>query len=138
MAEHLVAAIVGAVLLFLFFMASEAAVLFMADTPLMPITFVPVICLLPILAGALAVIVFEKLRKAPLGIKRGAAVGALAGFFGSFVSSVPIIALAIMNKNPLGEMLSSTLLVVAVLFITIGLDTLLAAIGGALVVKFTS
>ena len=136
--EHLVAAVVGAFLLFLFFMASEAAVLFMADTPLMPITFVPVICLLPILAGALAVIVFEKLRKAPLGIKRGALVGALAGFFGSFVSSVPIIILAIMNKNPMGEMLSSTLMVVAVLFVTIGLDTLLAAIGGALVVKFTS
>ena len=138
MAEHLVAAFVGALLLFLFFMASEAAVLFMADTPLMPITFVPVICLLPILAGALAVIVFEKLRKASMGIKRGALVGALAGFIGSFVSSVPLIVLAILNKNPMGEMLSSTLMVVAVLVITIGLDTLLAAIGGALVVKFTS
>jgi len=137
-AEHLVAAMVGALLLFLFFMASEAAVLFMADTPLMPITFVPVICLLPILAGALAVIVFEKLRKASMGIKRGALVGALAGFFGSFISSVPILALAIMNKNPMGEMLSSTLMVVVVLVITIGLDTMLAAIGGALVVKFTS
>jgi len=98
----------------------------------------PVICLLPILAGALAVIVFEKLRKAPMGIKRGALVGALAGFFGSFISSVPLLALAILNKNPMGEMLSSTLMVVAVLVITIGLDTMLAAIGGALVVKFTS
>jgi len=43
-----------------------------------------------------------------------------------------------MNKNPMGEMLSSTLMVVVVLVITIGLDTMLAAIGGALVVKFTS
>ena len=137
-AEHLVAAIIGALLLFLFFMASEAAVLFMKDTPLMPITFIPVICLLPALAGALAVIVFEKLRKAPMGIKRGALIGALSGFFGSLVSSVPLIILAILNKNPLGDMLSSTLLVVLVLFVTIGLDTLLAAIGGALVVKFTS
>jgi len=137
-AEHLAAAIVGALLLFLFFMASEAAVLFMADTPLMPITFVPVICLLPVLAGALAVIVFERLRKAPLGIKRGALVGALAGFFGSFVSSVPLIVLAILNKNPLGAMLSSTLMVALVLVVTIGLDTLLSALGGALVVKFTS
>jgi len=119
-------------------MVSEATVLFMKDTPLMPIMFVPVICLLPVLAGALAVIVFEKLRKAPLGIKRGALIGALAGFFGSFVSSVPIIALAILNMNPFGETLSSTLMVALVLFITIGLDTMLAAIGGVLVVKFAS
>jgi len=104
----------------------------------MPIIFVPVICLLPLLAGALAVIVFEKLRMAPMGIKRGALIGALAGFFGASVSSVPILVLAIMNMNPLGEMLASTLMVVLVLFITIGLDTLLAAIGGVLVVKFTS
>ena len=137
-AEHIIAAIVGALLLFLFFMASELAVLFMPDTPLMPITFIPVICLLPVLAGALATIVFEKLRKAPMGIKRGALVGALAGFFGSFVSSMLLLTLAILNKNPLGEALSSTLMVVLVLFVTIGLDTLLAAIGGALVVKFTS
>jgi len=137
-AEHLAAAIIGALLLFLFFMASEAAVLFMADTPLMPITFVPVICLLPLLAGALAAIVFEKLRKAPMGIKRGALVGALAGFFGSFISSVPLITLAILNMNPFGETLSSTLYVALVLVATIGLDTVLAAIGGALVVKFTS
>ena len=136
--EHLIAATIGALLLFLFFMASELAVLFMADTPLMPITFVPVICLLPVLAGALAAIVFENLRKVPMGIKRGALVGALAGLFGSFISSIPLIILSILNKNPLGEMLSSTPIVVVVLFITIGLDTLLAAIGGTLVVKFTS
>jgi hypothetical protein len=137
-AEHLAAAIAGALLLFLFFMASEAAVQLMKDTPLMSITFVPVICLLPVLAGALAAIVFEKLRKAQPGIKRGALVGALAGLFGSFASSVPLLALAILNKNPLGDMLSSTLMVAVVLLVTIGLDTLLAAIGGALVVKFTS
>ncbi len=136
--EHLLAAAAGAILLFLFFMASEMAVLFMRDTPLMSITFVPVICLLPVLAGALAAIVFEKLRKAPLGIKRGALVGALAGFFGALVSSVPLLALDLMNMNPLGDALASTPIVVAVLFVTIGLDTILAALGGALVVKFTS
>jgi H+/Cl- antiporter ClcA len=65
-------------------------------------------------------------------------VGALAGLFGSFVSSVPLLILAILNKNPLGDMLSSTLMVALVLVVSIGLDTLLAALGGALVVKFTS
>ncbi|MFA6328351.1 MAG: hypothetical protein WCY41_02820 [Candidatus Micrarchaeia archaeon] len=110
----------------------------MTDTPLMSITFVPVICLLPLLAGALAAIVFEKLRKAPMGIKRGALVGALAGFFGAFTSSIVLLILALLNKNPLGDAVSSTLMVAVVLFVTIGLDTLLAALGGALVVKFTS
>ena len=110
----------------------------MADTPLMSITFVPVICLLPVLAGALAVIVFEKLRKAPLGIKRGAAVGALAGFFGSFLSSIILLLLSVLGQQPLGASLASTLYVFLVLAISIVLDTLLAALGGALVVKFTS
>jgi len=137
-AEHLVAAIIGALLLFIFFMASEATVLFMKDTPLMSITFVPVICLLPLLAGALAVIVFEKLRKVQPGIKRGAAVGALAGFFGSLVSSIILLLLSVLGQQPLGASLASTLYVFIVLAISIVLDTLLAAFGGALVVKFTS
>ena len=137
-AEYIVAAKVGALLLFLFFMASEVAVIFMADTPLMSVTFVPVICLLPVLAGALAAIVFEKLRKAPTGIKRGAAVGALAGFCGSSFSSFILVVLSVMNMKPFGDALSSTLAVVAVLLITICIDTVLAALGGALVVKFTS
>ncbi|MFA6907776.1 MAG: hypothetical protein WC263_03025 [Candidatus Micrarchaeia archaeon] len=137
-AEHLIAAIVGALLIFIFFMVSEAAVQLMKDTPLMSITFVPVICLLPVLAGALAVIVFERLRRSQPGMKRGALVGGLAGFFGASASAVPLIALAVLNKNPLGDMLSSSLLVVLVMLATICLDTLLAAAGGAIVVKFTS
>ncbi|MCX6771266.1 MAG: hypothetical protein NTX79_04380 [Candidatus Micrarchaeota archaeon] len=138
MAEHLVAALAGALLLFLFFMASEAAVLFMKDTPLMSMTFVPVICLLPLLAGALAAIVFEKLRKASMGIKRGAAIGALAGFCGSLLSSIILLLLSVLGQQPLGASLASTLYVFIVLAISIVLDTVLAALGGALVVKFTS
>ena len=137
-AEHLVAALAGALLLFLFFMASELAVRFMADIPLMSVTFVPVICLLPVLAGALAAIVFEKLRKAQPGIKRGAAVGALSGFFGSLLSSFVLFVLSLLNMKPFGDAISSTLMVFAVLVVTIGVDTILAALGGALVVKFTS
>jgi hypothetical protein len=135
--EHLLAALVGALLLFLFFMASEIAVLFMASD-LMPVTFVPVICLLPVLAGALAAIVFEKLRKAPMGIKRGAAVGALAGFCGSLLSMLVLSLLALLGKQPLGAAFSSPIMVIAVLLISVALDTVLAALGGALVVKFTS
>jgi hypothetical protein len=136
--EHLAAACVGALLLFLFFMASEVAVLFMPDTPLMPVTFVPVICLLPVLAGALAAIVFEKLRKAQIGIRRGALVGAIAGFFGSAFSAFILLALSLLGRPPFGEALSSTLIVAAVLLISVAIDTILAALGGALVVKFTS
>ena len=125
-------------MLFLFFMASEAAVIFMKDTPLMSITFVPVICLLPILAGALAAIVLEKLRKSSPGIKPGALVGGLAGFFGSMVSSFILLLLSLLGKAPFGDALSSLIAVAAVLFTSVCLDTLLAALGGALVVKFTS
>jgi hypothetical protein len=137
-AEHLVAGIVGALLLFFFFMASELAVIFMKDTPLMSITFVPVICLLPLLAGALAAIVFERLRKAQPSMRQGALAGALAGFFGSAVSSIILLALSFFNMNPLGGALASTLMVAGVLFVSVGLDTILGALGGALVVKFTS
>ena len=136
-AEHLVSAFAGALLLFLFFMASGSVVLFMADTPLMPLTFVPVICLMPILAGALAVIVLEKLRKAPMNIKRGALVGALAGFSGSAASMVILGVLSLLGKQPLGSSLSSPVMAIAVLLISVAIDTIIAALGGALVVKFT-
>jgi hypothetical protein len=136
--EHLVAGIAGALLLFFFFMASEIAVLVMKDTKLMSITFVPVICLLPLLAGALAAIVFEKLRRAQPNMRQGALVGALAGFFGSSVSAVILIILSFLNMNPLGDALASPLIVAGVLIISVGLDTILSALGGALVVKFTS
>ena len=137
-AEHLLAAFVGALLLFLFFMASELAVLFMTDTPLMSIIFVPVICLLPVLAGALAAIVFEKLRKTQIGIKRGAAVGALAGFSGSMLSAIILAVLALLNMQPLGSGLSAPIIAIGVLLISVAIDTVLSALGGALVVKFTS
>ena len=137
-AEHLAAALAGGLLLFLFFMASEAVVFFMqANSPLMPLTFLQVICLLPLLAGALAVIVLERLRKAPLGIKRGAAVGALAGFFGSAASLVILGILALLGTQPLGSALSSPVMAIAVLLISVAIDTILSALGGALVVKFT-
>jgi hypothetical protein len=137
-AEFIVAAKVGALLLFLFFMVSELAVFFMKDIPFMPVTFVPVICLLPALAGALAAIVLEKLRKAQIGIKAGALSGALAGFCGSLISSIILVVLSVLNMKPFGDALSSTLLVFAILLVTVGIDTILGALGGALVVKFTS
>jgi len=137
-AEYLVSAIVGALLLFIFFMASEAAVMLLKDTPLMSITFVPVICLLPLLGGALAAIVLEKLRKCQQGMKQGAIAGALAGLTGSFISSLILLVLSLLGKSPLGDALSSTLMVFAVLAISVGLDTLLGALGGALVAKFTA
>jgi hypothetical protein len=137
-AEFIIAAKVGALLLFLFFMASELAVFFMKDTPFMAVTFVPVICLLPLLAGALAAIVLEKLRKAQPSIKAGAFVGFLAGFCGSLFSSFILAVLSVLNMKPFGDSLSSQLIVFAILMITIGIDTVLGALGGALVVKFTS
>ena len=81
---------------------------------------------------------FEKLRKVQPGIKRGAAVGALAGFFGSLTSSIILLLLSVLGQQPLGASLASTLYVFIVLAISIVLDTLLAAFGGALVVKFTA
>lgn len=133
--EYIVALIPGALLLFIFFVGAEAAML-LVDQDILAVIFLPVVCVMPILAGAVSTLALEKLRSKPLTLQRGAVVGLAAGFVGSLVSAIALAVIQLLTqKAPFGSFLSG-LLVYAVLLVIIVMDAVLGALGGALVVKF--
>ena len=139
--EYLVAAIAGAILLFAFFLLAEIAVfLFNRDggNVLISVVFLPVICIMPIISGAIGTLILEKLRSKPLTLQRGAMVGAAAGLAGALISTVLLLVLNILpqtNIHPFGDW-ASGLVLIAVFAIIVVIDAILGALGGALVVKF--
>lgn len=136
-AEGIAAVIPGALLLFIFFAVAEGAVFFMGkQSELISIIFVPVICILPVFAGMVSALVLEKVRRQPPTFKWGVAAGAGAGLCGAIASSLMLGTLALLKQAPLGTMVSSNYIVLAVLLATVAIDTILGALGGAVVVKF--
>lgn len=133
-AEYLVAALPGAILLFAFFVAAEAAVFV---GPNLNIAFLPVTCIVPLLSGVVSTLVLEKLRKKPLTFQRGALIGAAAGFVGAFTSALLllIISFALPAKPPMGPGITGLVLYVALLAI-VAIDTVISAVGGVIVIKF--
>jgi hypothetical protein len=134
-AEYLSAALTGAILLFAFFLAAEASVVFLPGSDLMPATFLPVICILPILAGAVSALALERMRAKPLFIKRGAMVGFLSGFLGALLSSLMLGIAKLLSHQPFGKFVPSGWMVLFVLAMVVALDSMLAAMGGAIAAK---
>ncbi|MCX6769062.1 MAG: hypothetical protein NT051_00060 [Candidatus Micrarchaeota archaeon] len=134
-AEYLASVIPGAILLLAFFVASESTVLFI-DGSSMVVTFLPVICLMPILSGVVSALVLEKIRSKPITFKRGALVGAAAGMLGAFLASLLILTVHLIGKKPFGTMIDTLPMVLAADVVIILIDTVLAALGGALAAKF--
>ena len=133
--ECLVAMVPGAILLFIFFAVAEGA-LYFTKSDMISILFLPVVCLLPIFAGMASALALEKVRNRPLSFKAGAVAGMLAGFCGALVSSVMLGALTFLNQLPFGAMVSDKLIIAVALLLIIAVDTVLGALGGAIVVKF--
>jgi len=137
-AEYAISIIVGAVLFFAFFFAAEALMLLNIGGDIMAITFLPVICLLPMLCGAISVLALEKLCNKPVAFKSGAAVAASAGLLGALVSAVFSFSLTFMKMKPFGSVIAGTLMVAVALIVMVGLVAVLSALGGAIAVKFTN
>lgn len=134
-AEYLVAIIPGALLLFAFFVAAEMGMVVIGGD-ILAASFIPVICVTPVLSGVVSTLVLEKLRKKPINFKRGAMVGATAAFTGSFFSVLLLLAVSLFaHKAPFGSLLSGAILY-ASFFAVVLVDTMLGALGGALVANF--
>lgn len=134
-AEYFVAALLGAVLLFAFFVLAEIAN-FAVQGGLLAAAFLPVICVMPIISGVVSTLVLEKLRSKPLTLKRGALVGAAAGLSGSLLSAVLLLAGSFLGQvHPFTAAVTGLLLAAALLVVVV-IDAALGALGGALVVKF--
>ncbi|MEM4348422.1 MAG: hypothetical protein QXN37_02530 [Candidatus Anstonellaceae archaeon] len=138
-AEYLVASIVGAILLAGFFAISELSVLLFPKYDLISLVFVPIVCAMPLVAGAIAALALEKIKKRPITLKQAAAAGALAGFLGSSFSALLLIVSWVLFPKvaPFGAGIS-TLLSFLLLPLVVFIDTLLAAIGAVIVAKFIS
>lgn len=133
-AEYIAAVIPGSILLFAFFIAAEVAMVVVKDDIIVAV-FLPVVCIMPLLAGAISTLVLEKVRKKPLTLQRGALVGAAAGLSGALVSSVALVVVGLLTKqSPFGGMIKDLLVYVALLAI-VAIDTVLGAAGGAILVK---
>ncbi|MCX6772926.1 MAG: hypothetical protein NTV88_04110 [Candidatus Micrarchaeota archaeon] len=138
-AEYFAAMIPGAILLFAFFLAAEAAMMFLGGSNggILSIAFLPVICIMPILSGVVSTLILEKLRKKPLTIQRGATIGAFAALCGATLSALMLGLIQLFtHKAVFGISAISGLILVVVLLIVIVIDAILGALGGALVVKF--
>ena len=133
--ECIVAMIPGAILLFAFFVVAEGA-LFFTKSDLISILFLPVVCLLPIFAGMASALALEKVRNRALSFKAGAVVGVLAGFCGALVSALMLAGLTFLNQMPFGTLLQDKLIIMVALALVVAVDTVLGALGGAIVVKF--
>lgn len=134
-AEYLAALAPGAILLFAFFILAEVAVVFIGGE-FLAVSFLPVVCIMPVLAGVVSTLVLEKLRKKTLTLQRGAMVGAAAALAGSFFSMLVLIAVYLLaSKAPFGSGITGIFLYVSLLAI-VAMDTVLGALGGALVAKF--
>ena len=134
-AEYAVAAIAGAVLLFAFFLLAEmAGLLFKSD--IIAIVFLPVICIMPVISGAISTLLLEKIRSKPLTLQRGAMVGAAAGLAGAAVSAVMLFALDMLAKiHPFGAGITGVILMVVLVPVVV-IGAVEGALGGAIVVKF--
>ena len=134
-AEYAVAAIAGAVLLFAFFLLAEmASLLFKSD--IIAIVFLPVICIMPIISGAISTLLLEKLRSKPLTLQRGAMVGAASGLAGAAVSAAMLFTLDMLAKiHPFGAGITGIVLLAALAPVVL-VGIVEGALGGALVVKF--
>jgi len=136
LAEYTAGLIPGAVLLFAFFLAAEGAVILFAGQDIMALAFLPVACIVPLLSGVVSTLALEKLRRKPLTIQRGAMVGAAAALIGALLSALLLVLVNVFaHKAPFGSFVSGWLVYV-VLAVIIFMDTVLGALGGALVVKF--
>ena len=133
-AEYAVALMPGAILLEVFFIAAQATIVFVEGS-LLSIVFIPVICVVPFLSGVVAALALEKIRRKPLIVQRGAAVGACSSLLGSLLSTMAIAVMSFATgKYPFGI---SGIAILIVAFAAISaMAAILGALGGAVVANF--
>lgn len=140
-AEYLASALVGAILLFAFYVASESTLIFTGED-MMAFTFLPVVCLMPVLAGAVASLVLERIRQKEITLRKGALVGAASGLISAAFSTVLFLLLFLVSSQasaklkPFDGSIADPLIMLLALLASAAFDIALAAAGGALAAKF--
>ncbi|MFA5107983.1 MAG: hypothetical protein WC492_00405 [Candidatus Micrarchaeia archaeon] len=140
--EVLVSAIPGAVVLFLFILGTGILNIYTnlaAANEIFAATYLPVICLLPLVIGVIGPLILEKVRNATeLSLRASVLTAFLSGFFGSFFGGLTLIIAGFAEFKPFGGILSDVLpgagRMLFASFLLVIISTVLSTLGGALIV----
>lgn len=100
-------------------------------------TYIPVICVLPLVIGILGPLILERVRQTPtMSLRASIAVSFLSAFAGSFLGAVALLIAGVADAGlkPFGSMIPGFAGLVGGFIVLVAVSTLLSTIGGALIV----
>ncbi len=143
--EIVVSAIPGGILQFIFIVLAAGLNIWGAQSngnELYAAVYLPVVCLLPLVVGAISALVLERVRGlSMLQVKGGMIAAAVAGLVGSLLGAIVIIAtgmLKIAGGKPLGASFTDVTYLVALPIVMAFVAMVMAAIGAALATVIVS
>jgi len=137
-AEIALASLPGAAMLILFILVVGALTINF-NTNGFAASYIPVVCLLPLVVGIVTPLVLERIRgEHRISLRRAILCSCSSGLFGSFFASAALILLGVLNPTfkPFGPSVSGLLPLVFLFVLIVGISTALSAAGGAILVIF--
>lgn len=142
LSEIFVSGIPGAFVLALFILGTAVLnIIFGSNSPLFAATYLPVVCLLPLVVGIVAPLVLERVRGVDvLSLRRSIAASFLSGMLGSLLGAFLLIisGVAVPSAKPFGSALTGLPTELVLVLVLVFISTVLSAIGGAILVMFLS
>jgi len=141
--EVLVSSIPGSIVFFIFIVATGILNIFSSsggESNIFTLTYIPVVCVLPIVIGVIGPLILEKIRaNQNLSLRASVLVSFLSSLAGSFFGAFALVLTGLVGEgfNPFGGLLDPIiggapgLLIAMVLIVFI--STILSTIGGALI-----
>ena len=142
--EIIVSAIPGGVLQFIFIAAAAGLNIWGAQSQgndLYAAVYLPVVCLLPLVVGAISALVLERIQgTSTLHVKGGMLTAALAGLVGALAGAIVIIATGMLNTTfkPLGASFTGMTYLIALPLVMAFVAMIMSAIGAALTTVIVS
>lgn len=141
--EVLFSSIPGGAIFFVFIIATGILNIFSSSAGpnnIFAATYLPVVCILPIVIGVIGPLILEKVRdRHTLSLRGSVAVSFVSAFFGSFLGALTLLITGLVGEGfrPFGGVFEPILgtpgLIVAFLLI-VAISTVLSTIGGAIIV----
>ncbi len=140
--EVLFSSIPGAIIFFVFIIATGILNILSTsgtENNIFALTYIPVVCVLPIVIGVIGPLILEKVRSNPtLSLRASVLVSFISAFVGSFFGAFALAITGVVSEgfSPFGGLLEPVLgapgLLLAMVLIVF-ISTILSTIGGALI-----
>ena len=142
--EVLFSSIPGAVVFFVFIIGTGILNIFSSSAGpnnIFAATYLPVVCILPIVIGVIGPLILEKVRESSsLSLRASVLVSFISALFGSFLGALVLMITGLVGEGfkPFGGVFDSVLGgapgLVAAFLIIVAISTVLSTIGGAIIV----